>query len=317
MKLGLTYIPSHLPDHIKRDMAVIKSIGCGEVLFTIQENHVNTLDGAVRFGAVLAKKSGIVPYVVLWGFANTFGGGRMSNLMLDNQDVWRVGRNGVRIPLGCLNNPKLANGFLKFTGICRDHGFEGIFIDEPTPQECFCEICRKKFHEMSGGDLLTAGGSEEYRQFQCQTVVTYTANVCAAVKTMDRRLKTFCCVMPLDKECFQAVAKIPELDVFATDPYWLVEKNKNIEWAVELATMAKKEADANGKESQVWLNLWKIPSGREPEVYSGGKKLAEVGCDSLYAWSYKGGLGTPEECENPARAWKYFCKLYRELSGQG
>ena len=316
MKLGLTYVSTHLPYHIKADMETIKSIGCDEVLFAIQENHINTLDGAVRFGPKLAKEADLVPYVVLWGFANTFGGGRISNFMLDNQDVWRVAKDGTKIPMGCLNNPKLADGFLKLTNLCRDYGFMGTFIDEPTPQECFCENCQQKFREMFRKDLVSAYGSKEYIQFQRTTVVTYTSSVCAAVKKLDSKLKTFCCVMPHDKECFHAVAKIPELDVFATDPYWLVEKDKTIEWAVELAVMAKKEADTNNKESQVWLNLWKIPAGREEEIYSGGKKLAEVGCDSLYTWGYKGALGTVEECDDPDRAWSYFCKLYKELSKQ-
>jgi len=42
--------------------------------------------------------------------------------------------------------------------------------------------------------------------------------------------------------------------------------------------------------------------------------LAEVGCDSLYTWSFRGGLGTDEESERPGEAWDNVVKLYREIS---
>jgi len=314
MKLGLAYVPAHLPDHIKADMSAIKLSGCDEVLFAIQENHLNNITGAVRFGPNLAQKTGLKPYVLLWGYANTFGGGRMSIFMLENQDVWRVHKDGQKIPMGCLNNPKLADSFLKNAKLCQENGFEGVYIDEPTLQDCFCEICQDKFRKTFGGNLRTAEGNKSYRKFQLDSMFSYTANLCKAVKYIDRKLKTFCCIMPFDQECFKPIAGIPELDVLATDPYWLVEEDKTIEWAISIAEIAKKEAVANNKDFQLWLNLWKIPAGREPEVYTGGKKLAEVGCDSFYTWGYKAALGTCEESDNPDRAWRYFQKLSKELS---
>ena len=60
--------------------------------------------------------------------------------------------------------------------------------------------------------------------------------------------------------------------------------------------------------------MWNGATGREEEIYTGGQALAEVGCDSLYAWSYRGGLGTKEECDDPERAWTSVVRLYRELA---
>ncbi len=313
MQLGLTYVPCHLPDYIKRDMDVISSAGCNEVLFATQENHIKTLDGALRFGASLAKDAGLKPYAMLWGFANTFGGGRMSIFMLENLDVWRVGKSGEKAPLCCLNNPKVIDSFLEYTRTLWNHGFEGVYIDEPTPQDCFCDICRLKFREMFGGDLLLAEGTREYKKFQRHTIRAYTGDICKVVKNLDRKIKTFCCIMPEDSESFHDVANIPELDVFSTDPYWMV-LNESIEWAVKIAKDGREAALLTGKEFHLWLNVWNIPAGRESEIYTGGKKLAEAGCDALYAWSYRASQGTFEECDNPKLAWEYYCKLSRELS---
>lgn len=314
MDLGVSYIAAHLPDHIEADMKHLKAIGCTEVLFALQENHVVTLTGAVRFGAKIAKENGLRPYVVVWGYANTFGGGRMSKVMLEDLGMWRVAKDGTRVALACLNNPRLVDRFIEITDVCRANGFEGMFVDEPTIQECFCEHCRNAFSDAFGKDLLASEGTEEYQTFQKDTVSRYTDALCKRIKVLDARQKTIACVMPHDRECFEAVASIPELDIFGTDPYWLVG-GEPLEKAVADTQLVKEICERKGKSSQIWLNCWKIPAGREEEIYTGGKALAEAGCDSMYTWSFRGGLSTDEECDDPPKAWESVCRLYRELAG--
>ncbi|MCD6232120.1 hypothetical protein J7K28_05800 [Candidatus Aerophobetes bacterium] len=315
MKLGVSYIPSYLPDHIEKDMKYLKEIGCTEVLFALQENHIKTLTGALKFGAKIAKDNGLKPYVVVWGYANTFGGGRMSNILLKDIDMWRIKKDGTPVPLACLNNPKLIDKFIEITKMCRDNGYEGMFIDEPTPQECFCERCQKLFFDTFRKKLTKSEGTEEYRIFQKTTVKNYTETLCKRVKALDKNQKTITCIMPHDYELFEIIASIPELDVFGTDPYWLVSKGKmSLKDACNYAKLTKELCKEKDKSSQIWLNCWKIPAGLEKEIYTGGKLLAKVGCDSLYTWSFRGGLGTDEECEHPEEAWNSVVKLYREIS---
>ena len=315
MDLGVTYIASHLPQHIKADMKHLREIGCNQVLFALQENHLRTLTGAVEFGAAIAREQGLTPYVVIWGYANTFGGGRMSLMMLDDLDLWRVDRQGNRVPRACLNQTALVDGFVEMTDLCCSNGYEGIFVDEPTVQDCFCEQCKRRFSETYGLDLLECQDTQDYRAFQMDTVVGYTREVCERVKVLDATLTTLTCIMPRDREAFQAVASIPGLDVLGTDPYWLLSKgDTTIEDACDDARLIKEVCRQHSKSSQVWLNCWRIPAGREPEIYTGGKLLAQVGCDSLYAWSFRGGLGTCEACDDPEEAWSNLARLYRELS---
>ena len=98
MELGITYIPVHLPYHIEEDMKYLKEIGTTEVLFALQENAFNALNGSVRHGAKIAKENGLRPYVVVWGYANTFGGGLMSKVMLQDLEMWCVTRMANRSP---------------------------------------------------------------------------------------------------------------------------------------------------------------------------------------------------------------------------
>lgn len=318
MELGVSYVSAHNPDHIDTDMRRLADIGCTEVLFALQENHIVHLNGALRYGAEIAKSHGLRPYVVVWGFANTFGGGQMSTIMLGDTSLWRVNAEGEKYAKGCLNNPRLVDKFVEITDTCRAHGFLGMFVDEPSPQQCYCDICRNLYAKHFGGDLLVSRGTPNYKAFQISAVKGYTGLLCKKVKALDSNQRTICCVMPIDMDCFEAVAAIPELDVFGTDPYWLLPGHKmNIDWAVDCARLTKDICDSNGKISQVWLNCWSILSGREEEIYTGGKALAEVGCDSMYTWSFRGALGTSEECERPDLAWASVEKLYGELSGRG
>lgn len=316
--LGVTYIPAHLPGHIEVDMRHLAEIGCTEVLFALQENHIHILTGALRFGAQIAKAQGLRPYAVIWGFANTFGGGRISKVMLDDPELWCQMEDGTPYAQACLNNPQLAERFVEIAALCRDQGYEGMFVDEPTKQECFCPHCREAFAAFAEGDLTASKGEPEYTSFRARTVRDYTAVVCRRVKELDPQLATITCVMPRDRDTWADVAAIPELDIFGTDPYWLLSGGRmTLEQAVADAAEVKRMCTGQGKLSQVWLNCWGIPAGREEEIYTGGRALAEVGCDSLYTWSYRGGLGTNEECDDPERAWASVVQLYRQLAGRG
>lgn len=315
MQLGVSYIPAHLPEHIETDMRQLAAMGCTEVLFALQENHIHTLTGALRFGAQIARARGLRPYAVIWGFANTFGGGRMSKLLFDDPDLWCRSEDGTPYAQACLNNPALSKRFAEITALCRHHGYEGMFVDEPTEQECFCSYCLDRFADLVGRDLQASRGTLEYASFRTETVRDYTAAACRGVKDVDARLRTITCVMPRDREAWTDVAAIPELDVFGTDPYWLLSGGRMLlEQAIEDAIEVRDICAQQGKLSQIWLNAWAIPAGREKEIYIGGHALAEAGCDSLYTWSYRGGLGTNEECDDPERAWSSVVRLYRELA---
>jgi len=318
MELGTSYIPAHLPEHIEADMRRLAAMGCTEVLFALQENHLHTLTGALRFGAEIAIALGLRPYAVIWGLANTFGGGRMSKLLLDDADLWCREEDGSPYPQACLSNPRLPEHFADITSLCRDHGYEGMFVDEPTKQECFCSHCCGRFADLFGRNLQASRGTKLYSAFRAQTVRNYTAAACRGVKAVDTRLRTITCVMPRDRETWPHVVAIPELDVFGTDPYWLLSDGRmTLEQAVVDAVEVRELCTQQGKLSQIWLNAWAIPAGREEEIYVGGHALADVGCDSLYAWSYRGGLGTNEECDDPERSWSSVVRLYRQLAAQG
>ncbi|MFI4910063.1 MAG: hypothetical protein ACIAQZ_00200 [Sedimentisphaeraceae bacterium JB056] len=326
MLLGSSYIPPHQPSHIEEDIKYMASLGCGQVLFALQENHFQWLDGSIRFGAKIAKDYGLIPRACIWGFANTSGGGRSSRVMLENPDMWRCDEEGVAYgggypyPMACYNNPKMVAKFGEYVEICAENGFESIMIDEPTNQVCFCKHCREKFTEMFDQPLDKMQDSAQYKVFEFSTVTDFvyrSVNVC---KVVSKDIETSICMMPVDKDKFEKIASIPKLDVFGTDPYWLRPINKlSFEDAVNITKYGKKIAEKNNKKYELYLGCFGIDSGLEEKIYSGGKILVDSGSpDYVTAWSFRGGIGlsnlSSEECENPELAWDSIVKLYREVS---
>lgn len=315
MNLGVSYVPTHLPFHIEVDMKNIRDIGCNEVLYAITENNLNAVNGSLRYGANIAQNYGLKPHAMICGYANTFGGYRISKVMLNNLDMWVEDENGNKRANACYNNPKTAGYFLEYSEKLIEYGYKAIFIDEPTKQECWCKYCREKYHNTYNADLDHKKNIVEVFDFKRNNAKQYIQAICDGIKRNHADIGTIVCVMPFDKEYWSEIVTIKTLDDFGTDPYWLVT-NIGFERAVKDSQDVKKLCQDNHKLSNIWLNGWKIKAGDEEEVYTGGLKLAEAGCDSFYTWTYMAALGTEEECDDPYKTWSYVSKLYRELSGK-
>lgn len=327
MRLGVSYIPPHQPNHIETDMKYLKSIGCTDVLFALQENHFQWLDGSVRFGPKIAEDNGLCPSVVIWGYANTSGGGRSSKIMLENPDMWRCDEKGIPFgggypnPMMCYNNPKAISKYAEYIEQCWYNGFKGVLIDEPAPQNCFCNNCKNKFSSIFQQDIVNSIGGNNYKIFQHQTVVDFVKNSCVAAKTISDDLKTLLCLMPQNRNLFEEMVSIPNLDIFSTDPYWLRPINQlSFTDAIDISLYGKDIAYKNRKSFTLFLGCFGISSGLEEKIYSEGKILVDrVQPNLLITWSFRGGIGlgklSSEECDNPHLAWDSVVKLYKELSG--
>lgn len=256
-----------------------------------------------------------------------WGGGRSSQVMLENPGMWRCDRNGKPFggcyphPQVCYNNTDVSGEYLKYVQQCRTHGIEEIMIDEPSFQTCFCQHCCAYFEQEFGGDLRNMSPEDDkYKAFQKKTVLKFLSTIMTGIKAIDSSLATNVCVMPCDRQLFAETARIENLDVLGVDPYWLRPVNNlTFEDAVNVSKEAKKQAKLNNKRFELYLGCFGIRGGcgLEEKIYQQGKELVrEVGPDILTTWSYKGGLGLAgeEECDNPELAWASVVRLYSELS---
>ena len=73
--------------------------------------------------------------------------------------------------------------------------------------------------------------------------------------------------------------------------------------------------EGHGKRSQLWLQAFRVPAGREEELAEGIAVIDELGADSVFAWPYRAGEGSILESGDARAAWDAIGRGYRGAAG--
>lgn len=291
MKTGVSYMGHHNPKHLATDFQAMSELQLDDVFICMQENDFIYFPGKIKFGPTLAKEAGIRPLAIFWGALNLFGGGRSSHFLLSHPDCFQVGIDGSHRPAGCYTNPVAVARIQEMIDIVAEAGYEGYFVDEPTPlRDCYCLSCRAKFMDEKGGDLSKA--SDERREaFRQQCVIDYVRTMADYCKTNYPHLETSCCLMPHDEAMWASTAQISSLDNIGTDIYW-TNNDRDLEEMGQIVERMDTVAKQNGKIHHEWLECWRAHSGREQRIFDQGEVLVRKQPDALYVWAWEGQIGT-------------------------
>ena len=157
MRTGVSYMGHHIPRHIEADIRAMRDLQLDDVLVCAQENDFAHFTGKIEFTPRIAKDHGLRPIAIFWGALNLFGGGRSSQFLLENPGGFQVRRDGSHWPEGCYVNPSNLSRVQDMIDRVVELGFEGYFVDEPTPlRGCFCPSCRAKYEAWYDEDLMEA-----------------------------------------------------------------------------------------------------------------------------------------------------------------
>jgi len=311
VRLGVSYYGSYLPWHLETDLKDIYDSGCDDVLVTLQENDFKVFRGKVQLTAKIAHKIGLKAVANFWGYACMLGGGRVSWLLTGNPETWQVNREGKKVGMGCMNNPVILSTLIGMVKDAASQEFDGFFIDEPTRAECFCQYCQERFRSIYGSSLFQVE-PRKLNEFRSRSVTEFLEKVCDEVKGIDPKLETSTCIMPKDETLWKDAAKIRNLDYFGTDPYWLLS-GEPITFVAESTRNVVDLCQRYGKKSLMWILCWKVPKGKEKEIHEATLLCAKEKPNAIYAWSYRGGLGTYEESDDADKAWSSLISAYKEL----
>jgi hypothetical protein len=311
MRTGVTYMGNLNPRHVAADMLEMKDLLLDDLFIAIQEIDFDHFPGKYRYPAEIAADFGMRPIAIFWGALNLFGGGRSSQFLLEHPEGHQVGRDGSYRPEGCYVNPLCVDRIEAMIDIVAGAGYEGYFVDEPTPLvDCYCRSCRGKFEDRHGKNLAAAAADENIA-FRHECVVDYVKTIADYCKSTHPQLETMTCLMPIDKSMWGPVAEIDTLDNLGTDIYWVNDDNDVEEMAPivrELGAICKRRR----KTHHEWLQCWCVKKDHEHRIVEQGKILIREQPDSLYVWAWKGQLGTSESCDDPEAAWQQACDLLRE-----
>ncbi|MEX2236080.1 MAG: hypothetical protein WEB00_00900 [Dehalococcoidia bacterium] len=213
---------------------------------------------------------------------------------------------------------------------------------------CHCSHCAELLSQHGGGTL-----HEEFdagmMAFRETVLLDFLAGVCAAGRQAG--LRNALCLLPsaFERHGFPAVAEgmrsglagrvpadkleqviapllhfgiddwdkaaaIPDLDIFGTDPYWFLFDVEPERFMRSYSERAIETANAHGRESQLWLQAFRVPEGREEELRMGAAVAAELGADSVAAWSYRGTESMSKiACARPQVVWGVLGEAFRTL----
>jgi len=303
MRTGVSYMGHHNPRHIATDIADMKSIGLDDVLLAAQENDFVWMVGKCRFLPEIAREQGIRPIAIFWGVLNLFGGGRSSQFLLENPSGHQVRKDGSWNPAGCYNNPLCVSRIKEMIDLVAEWGFEGYFIDEPAPLDCYCESCGRLYEQRCGGDLRAAEG-QALAKFRQDVAFGYIENIAAYVKANHPQMETMCCVWPWEQELLARTTQIDGLDNCGTDIYW-VNDDRDVEEMTPLVRELARCCAKNGKKHHEWLQAWDVRAGNEQRITAQGEILLRESPDGLYVWAYEGQVGTAESSDDAALAWAH------------
>lgn len=300
----------HDPDHVKKDLADIKSLGCEDIFLAAQENDFIYFKGKVEFFAKLAKDYGLNPVAIFWGALNLFGGGRSSQFLLEYPQAYQIKKTGQMASAGCYNNPS-SRGYIKQMIDCiAALGFAGYFIDEPTLTECYCPSCAGMFEKMFSGSLWKAD-AVLINQFRKRCVIDYVQEISGYIKKNYPRVQTLCCLMPSDECLWEDISAMDCLDELGTDIYW-VNEDIDVELMSAMINKLSSLCKSAGKRHHQWLQAWGVKKGRENRIKEQGEVFLKNNPDALYVWAYKGQIGTSETCEDPKAAWNAACEILKK-----
>jgi hypothetical protein len=115
---------------------------------------------------------------------------------------------------------------------------------------------------------------------------------------------------------WDAVAAIPDLDIFGTDPYWLLFGSQPEPLMRAFARRAVDVARRHGRAVQLWVQAFAVPEGREEEIGEGLRIAVEEGASHLAAWSFRATESMSSiRPARPDRVWDVVRESFRRLRG--
>ncbi|MFC1736799.1 hypothetical protein ACFL1X_11835 [Candidatus Hydrogenedentota bacterium] len=316
MRTGVSCICHHNPKHIQMDLEEMKSLQLDDLFVCAQENDFVNFVGKVEYVPKMARNMGIRPILTIYGLLNLFGGGRTSHILLDFPEGFQVAKDGSHRAQGCYVDPVCVKRVKRLLDIGAANGFEGYYIDEPTPQrDCYCKSCRTKFGDIHGGDLAEAD-DDLVEEFRIRCLMDFMSETTTHWKELMPDTETMACIMPHDKGLWPVAAKIETLDNIGTNIYLCNRKKYDVEMMTPLVRELAEVCRAHGKRHHEWLQNCGVRAGREDRVVDQGDILIREQPDGLYVWAWHGQVGVAgERCENPELAWKKAAQVLRKAKG--
>jgi len=330
--VGVSYYHAKIPDHAAADFCELADAGLDAIVLAASEDDCyHWFPNMIRI-AEAAKDVGLYVYWDFWGWGHVFGGEPSSRFLDYHHDRRQVSAPKDRpVAAACFQDPLFSEYLLGWIRrVISQVPIDGFLIDEPhyyfpLPEggwACRCPACQNSFQERYGKPM-SSSLTDEVRAFREGQLLGFLESILSSIKSLDSSKRTAVVVLPSGDESpslaqvetvrdWERLASLPNLDVFATDPYCHAF-GLPTSWAEAVAQRTVQMARKHGKRSQLWVQLFALPMGAGKEVASLIRRFNEFGADEILAWTYRAAEGTTLSCARPRRAWQAALKAFREI----
>jgi N-acetylmuramic acid 6-phosphate etherase len=290
-RAGVSYFGVRILRHVRRDLADIAARGYTAVLHTFSENDLAYYRGTMGNIVAASHELGLEVQMCPWGVGRTFGGEAESRWVTMHPDACQVLDDGRRVATGCLNQPSYRAFCKEWADAALEAGTDYVFwdephwtvpahvgIDDPERWACCCDVCRE-----------LAGGTPD-QAFREASLVDFLREMTAHVA--GRGGKNTICLLPLTEGShgiadWDAVAALPGLNVFATDPYWKNFDEPAGAFVGRFAMLLAETAARHGVEPQLWLPSFGLTRDDIPDLEAAVAASRAAGIDDVWTWGYE------------------------------
>lgn len=289
MKTGVSYILTRDLSQVEKDLAEIAAC-CDFIVHTFSETDLYYHRQNMREIVKLSRERGLTTYLDPWGVGGVFGGETFSLFVAENPDAC-LKKKGKPVPIADISHKKFKKFMREWLSIALAMKPDVIFWDEPHQTGIKCD------------------------QEEISKIIDFLGEMTALVKAAG--VKNAICVYPQDDagslRLWDKILALNTIDVFGTDPYWLLW-NKKLEFVEEFAKKVYNLCNEHDKEAQLWIQAFKIPAGKEPEIRLAVDIAAKAGIANIAAWSYDcGSLVDQLNSANPALVWETVKKAFKTV----
>jgi N-acetylmuramic acid 6-phosphate etherase len=308
--VGCSYFGARIPRHVARDLEDLARRGFTGVLHTFSENDFAYYRETMGQIVDISHELGLEVQMNPWGVGRTFGGEAESRFVTMRPEACQVLDDGRRVAAGCLNNPVYRSYCKEWADAALEAGADLVFwdephwvvpahvgIDDPTRWSCHCDVCRERF-----GGPLPALLTSEALAFREASLVDFLREMVAHVRALGGR--NTICVLPAVEGAhgirdWDAVAALPGVDVFGTDPYWQVFGEPAREFVGRFAALAVQAAGRAGVEPELWVPAFRLTRDDIPDLEAAVEAARGAGIERLWVWGYEAcahmsSLATPD-----------------------
>jgi len=337
IETGVSYYGLSYPEHAEKDFKEMIRHNCNAVVLALTEFDIDFWFPNIIRITKAAKDLGMKVYLDTWGIGKWFGGEPPSLFLTNNTGNRQVSAfSNELLPAVCFNTRAFREYFY---GICEklatNVDADGFFWDEPhyaLPKSyasitggagddwsCRCEYCKREFEQQYGYEMPKLMTREviNFRQNNALEILRVASQ---RIKNIKPDSKIICCVHATINTYYvkenrgyddwDKVGKVDVFDVFSTTilSYKLPRSFfKSI--TRETVDIARKY----GKGSQRWLmNYYQEPDNLA-EIKEIVHMYADMGVESLFAWTYRGGYGTVLAAPNALEMWNMLGEAYGEV----